>query len=403
MKQLLILALLIFPFLKSFAQIGDPEKKAVIDSIVQKLAKKYSIVGLSIGIVNQDKKATHHFGHTDQSKKYPITDSTCFHLASVSKLFTATAILQLVERNQLKLEDKLVDLLPDFKMKDQRYKAISIEHLLTHTSGLPWDNKLKESPDDQSASQFYLQNLQNKKLNFSPGGKLSYKTYSNVAYDLLGILIEKVTGESFEQYIGENILHPLKMNQSTYFYESIDSSKLAIPQIVADDSKKIKRLNFQGIDHKRKPLLDGSPLALESYDVYGEDYEHNPSGNLIATAVELNQWIHHHLTLYSNRNVDGLLAPSTLQAMWSPQRRISNSTTSIGWGWWIREDAELGQTVFHVGNNPGFCSILMICPEQNFGIVVLCNGWYAQEAVWYQIGEAIAKLYVGKSKGQQRK
>lgn len=394
MKIFITISIVLLSFLKVLSQNIDFERETAVDSIVNKYAKEYSIVGLSIGIIDKGNEFTQHYGNTDLSNRYIVSDSTMFHLASISKLFTATAILQLVENNKLSLEDKLVDILPEFKMKDKRYAEIKVKHLLTHSSGLKWNNKLKKSPDDTSSISLYIQNLQKAKLKFTPGKKMSYKTYSNVGYNLLGIVIERVSGQSFDNYIYENILRPLKMYRSTYYYEDIDASHLAIPQIVVGNSKKIRRLNFLGIDSKRDPIVNGEPLQLKSYSVYGEEYEHNPSGNLISTVKELNLWIQHHLELYSDSKFKGILEQNTLKKMWTTQKEIANNKTSIGWGWWISQDEKLGTSVFHVGNNPGFCSLLMIYPEKNFGITILCNGWYAQEAVWHKITDDIVKLYL---------
>lgn len=394
MRFKLILSIILLVYLNGYSQNTDSKKSHAIDSIVEKYAKEYSIVGLSIGIVHNGGKITNHYGKTDLENNYSVTDSTMFHLASISKLYTSTAIMQLVELNQLSLEDKLVDILPNFKMKDKRYLDIKIKHLLTHSSGLPWNSHLKKSPDDATAIPLYIQNLQKKKLNFAPGGEMSYKTYSNVGYNLLGAVIEKITEQKFDEFVSENILLPLKMSQSTYYYEDVASSNLAIPQIVKGDSKKIKRFNFFGVDSKRKPILNGKPLALRNYEIYGEDYENNPSGNLISSAEELNLWMQHHLEIYSDSTFNGILKNTTLKEMWVSQKTIPNKKTSIGWGWWIYDDIQLGKAVFHVGNNPGFSSMLMVYPEHNFGITVLCNGRYAQEAVWNKITEEIAKLYL---------
>ena len=394
MKLAIIISIVLFNFLLGYAQISDAERSLAIDSIVNKYAKEYSIVGLSIGIVDGDKKITKHYGNTDLESNQPIAEGSMFHLASISKLYTATAIMQLVENNKLSLEDKLVDVLPNFKMKDVRHAKIKVKHLLTHSSGLSWDNKLKESPDDTTSVQLYIQNLKKKKLNFAPGGEMSYATYSNVAFDLLGAVVQEVSGQKFDEYVYENILLPLEMNQSTYYHEEVESYKLAIPHIVAGKSKKIKQLNFYGIDSKRKPILNGEPLDLKAYEVYGEDYEHNPSGNLISSAAELNLWMQHNLRIYANPTFKGILKHNTLKQMWVTQKETLNNKTSIGWGWWIRQDEKLGESVFHVGTNPGFCSILLIYPEKNFGITVLSNGWYAQEAVWNKITKEIVRQYI---------
>ncbi len=381
--------------MRGYSQNIDFERNNIIDSIVNKYAKEYSIVGLSIGIVDKGNKYTKHYGKTDLHNNYSVADSTLFHLASISKLFTATAIMQLVEKNKLNLETRLVDVLPDFKMKDKRYSKIRIRHLLTHSSGLKWNNTLKKSPDDSTSIPLFIQNLKNDKLMFTAGEKMSYETYSNIGYDLLGIVIEKISGQRFDDYIYENILLPIKMFQSTYYYEDIDSSKLAIPQIVDGNSKKIKRFNSVGLDSKNDPIMDGYRIKLKSYDVYGEEYEHNPSGNLISSADEINLWMQHNLEIYFDSTFKGVLKQSTLHEMWTTQNKIPDKNTSIGWGWWINQNDELGRSVFHVGNNPGFCSILMIYPEKGFGITILCNGWYAQEGVWHKITEEITNLYIG--------
>lgn len=395
-KLIIALSIILTPFLTLFSQETDLERNKAIDSIVNNYAQEYSIVGMSIGIVHNGNKFTKHYGSTDAKNIYSVADSTMFHLASISKLFTATAIMQLVEKNRLSLEDKLTDILPGFKMKDKRYKDIKIKHLLTHSSGLKWDNKLKKSPDDTSSISLYIQNLQKVKLKFMPGEKLSYETYSNIGYDLLGIVVEQISGQRFDEYIHKNILQPVGMHRSTYFYEEIDASQLAIPQIVAGNSRKIKRFNSFGVDSKRNPVMNGEPLQLKSYEVYGEEYEHNPSGNLISSANELNLWMQQHLEIYNDSTINGIMGQGTLKDMWKLQKEIPGKKTSIGWGWWKYEDDELGPSVFHAGNNPGFCSILIIYPEANFGITILCNGRYAQEAVWNKITEEITKLYLGK-------
>ena len=120
MKRLSIIVLLCLSKAVAFAQTIDAQTNKTIDSIVNAHLKGYSIVGLSIGIVHKGFSATKSYGATDASGKYPITDSTMFHLASISKLFTATAILQLVQDGKIRLADRLADLLPAFKRKDAR-------------------------------------------------------------------------------------------------------------------------------------------------------------------------------------------------------------------------------------------------------------------------------------------
>jgi CubicO group peptidase (beta-lactamase class C family) len=391
MKSISIILLIFATALCSYSQSIEIK----IDSIIKNNIKESSIVGISIGIVHKEHSFTKNYGTTDTSKKIKVSDSTMFHIASISKLYTTISILQLVEQRKLKLTDYLKDILPSFKMKVERYKQITIEHLLTHSSGLTWDNKLKKSPDNHSSIELYLNNLNNQKLNFKPGEKSSFKTYSNIGFDLLGIVIESISGIHFDKYVRENILEPLEMHKSTYFYEDIDSMELAIPQIISGNSKKIKRLNFYGIDDNKKPILNGEPLDITSYQVYGEDYEHNPSGNLISSSKELNLWTTHLLDIYKNDNFKGILSRKSLIDMWNLHREINNQT-SFGWCWWIDNKDEYGKSVYHGGSYTGFSSLVIIYPEQDFGITILCNGWYAQNSIWKNISKEIIKLYLNK-------
>ena len=374
--------------------LGQDLQSVFLDSIISNYAKEHSIVGLSIGVVHRGQAQTKSFGTTSYDNNTSVNGNTIFNIASISKLFTSIAITQLIEENELKLDDKLYEVLPDFRMKDKRYRAITIRHLLTHSSGLPWDHYLSFSPDDESSIPLLLKSLEKEKLQFAPGKKMSYNTYSNVAFDLLGIVVEKLSGENFPNYIRDHILRPNGMNNSSYCYEEIDSSLLALPQIIAGDSKEIKRLNFQGKDDKKNPILNGQPLELTTHNTIGDDYEHNPSGNLLSSTEELNLWMKNILDVYHSNANTTKLSKTVLDLMWKEQIKMKDSNISVGLGWWIKNDIEKGRSYFHVGTNPGYCSILMIYPKEELGIVILSNGWYAQDTIWQKLFYDISKMYL---------
>lgn len=363
------------------------------DSLLHQYSKEHSIVGLSIGVVHKNSSYTRSFGHTSFNSGHPITDSTSFNIASISKLFTATAVMQLIEKNQLNLDTKLIDVIPNFKMRDKRYRDITIEHLLRHSSGLPWDNPLKNSPDNKTSIPLYIKNLEKRKLNFKPGSKIAYETYSNIAFDLLGIVVERISGQSFVDYVELNILHKIGMMNSTFLFEDIDSAHLALPQIIAGDSKDISRLNFQGVDRKRNPILNQQPLTLKTHTAIGENYEHNPSGNLMSSSIELNLWMKEILDI-SNNAPNKIIQPKSLQGMWDGKKILKQEKISIGLGWWIKEDEKLGKGYFHVGTNPGYCSILILYPKHNLGISILCNGWYAKDVIWKDLLDDVPNLFI---------
>ena len=396
MTRLLIFVIILIQSLSCLAQKPTNELKVKIDSIVNPYIKQYSIVGMSIGIVDDFKSYTINYGQTTQKDGFPILDSTMFHIASITKVFTATAIMQLVEQGKLSLDDKLVDILPSFKLKSKDYNKITIKHLLTHTSGLPWTNKQINLPNDSSSIPLFIDGLKKVKLNFSPGTKFSGDTYSNIAFDILGIVVEKITNLAFHEYIYDNVLSKAGINQATYFYKEIDSSKLALPQVVAGTSKRIEKFNLYRIDDKKNPILNGQALELKNYETYGEPFIDNPTGNLITTSVELNKWVKYLIEINNgtSKNSKNIIQKETLKEMWTITESIPEYKISLGLTWWIFDNSDLGRYICHFGNNPGFCSILFIFPEQNFGINILCNGMFAQDVIFNKISLEIADLII---------
>ncbi|HRJ17043.1 MAG TPA: serine hydrolase domain-containing protein, partial [Saprospiraceae bacterium] len=175
MKHLFIWGFLLLGAL--WAEAQEACTSTATDSICRHYFERYRQVGMAVGIVHGDEAYQFAAGATDHSGRFPVTDSTLFHLASVTKLFTATAIQQLAEAGKLRLDDALTKHIPEFSMRDERYRDIQLQHLLTHSSGLMWDNKLKNSPDDAGSMPLFINQLKKKKLAFQPGEKMSYSTY----------------------------------------------------------------------------------------------------------------------------------------------------------------------------------------------------------------------------------
>jgi CubicO group peptidase (beta-lactamase class C family) len=154
-------------------------------------------------------------------------------------------------------------------------------------------------------------------------------------------------------------------------------------------------LNFQGVDRKKNPIINGQPLKLATYDKIGEEYEHNPSGNLMSSTKELSKWLNEILKINKGTHSTEIISKSSLEKMWSENYLANDANIYIGLGWWIKEDDKLGKSYFHVGTNTGYCSIVMIYPEIDFGIVILSNGWYGKEVIWKKLFYKIVELYHG--------
>lgn len=343
-----------------------------IDSIVSDYLTENKMVGVSIGIVKDGKiYLAKGYGTREIGTSKPVDSLTNFLACSVTKLFTATAILQLSEQGKIDITKKLIYYLPDFKMKDQRYKDITIELMLTHSSGLYWDMELKHSPNDSSALRKLVYSLDNKILDFAPGTQFdATKTYSNAAYDILGYLVQKISGKQYEDYIRENIFLKANMTYSSYDYRKIPAERRSFPHIL-----KGKKVKVGGM--------------------WTENTEHSPSGNLNSCSRDLCYWMLNILNINNKPNsFNGILKDSTLNNMWTG-RYIApqNKRVSIGLGWFIKDSEDLGKYYWHVGDNPGFSATLMVLPEHNFGITVLSNEMYAEQIVWNKIPFDIINLF----------
>jgi len=323
--------------------------------------------GLAVGVINGDDIIyARTWGYADMMKNTPADFNTLFHIASVSKPFTAAAIVHLLSEHKLGLEDKLITHIPEFKMQDERYKDITIRHVLTHTSGIPrhvsaedWLHPVN-GPD---ALNNNLKNVAEYHLDFKPGSEYSY---SNSAVDILGIVIERVSGQRFGDYIKEHILDPSGMTRSTY-YKSGDA------------------------------LPDGW-AAAHSYGVetmpwhpypYAEHIA--PSSGLQTSLLDMCRWGRLHL---GHGTIDGhmVIDSSSFHQMITPQFETPWDE-HIGLLWYLQ--SYVGErNIMHLGNDTGFDACMYIYPDMydGVGIVVMANRDFSGTG---RIGLAAAEILSG--------
>ena len=191
----------------------DPDL-ASIDAYIEKEMREVHIPGLALGIVHND-ELVHLRGFGNAGEGRPVTPQTPFILASASKSFTALAVMQLVESGRVDLDAPVQRYLPDFRVKDEAASAqITVRHLLHHTSGLPeetaYGSMLSTDIGDEALSD-RVGELGEVELRHGVG---SVFEYTDANYDMLGLLVQTVSGQSFESYIAENIFEPLDMRHS---------------------------------------------------------------------------------------------------------------------------------------------------------------------------------------------
>jgi CubicO group peptidase (beta-lactamase class C family) len=264
----------------------------------------------------------------------PIRPEMVFELGSITKQFTATAILMLQERGQLSVNDEITKYLPDYPTHGQK---ITIDHLLTHVSGIPSYTDLPEwlprVREDLTLEQL-IGLFKDKPLEFNPGEKWSY---NNSAYVLLGAVIEKVSGKIYEDFIEQEIFAPLGMKHSYYGHQTE-----VIPGRVT------------GYD----PAEGGYKIA--EYLSMTQPYS---AGSLMSTVDDLAIWARSGQTLLKKESVERMLTPAKL---------TSGQSTKYAYGQGISED-EGTRIIEHGGGIFGFSTDLLRIPDQDLVVVILSN------------------------------
>lgn len=269
------------------------------------------------------------FGLANFESGDSLQTTSSFYLASVSKQFTAMAIMMLMEQNKLSYRDKLSDYFPDFPdFADQ----VTIEHLLTHTSGVS-DRFLLDAIKPGLANQDVFKLLiKQDSLDFKPGEKFSY---CNSGYMLLSLIIEKVSGLPFHEFMQWNIFVPLDMQHSFVYC-------------------------------KEKSGITNRAIG---YNMYGDKDDYNllttGSGGIYSTVEDLFKW---DQGLYTEK----LVGTVTLQQAFTQYRLNDNSLSPYGFGWAIMED-RLGKAVAHDGGYVGFRSFIERGLNNRYTVIILSN------------------------------
>ncbi len=237
-----------------------------IEKMYQAYAEKNHFPGYTFGIMLDGKLVfTGSGGYTDLEKKIPATTKSMFRIASMSKSFTAMAILQLREQGKLKLDDPLWLYIPE--MKGQQLTAdappITIRNLMTHSAGFPEDNPWGDRQLADTDEELLA--LIKKGITFSNDPGIAYE-YSNLGFAMLGYIIKKVTGIPYSEYVAQHIWKPLGMEQASYEYATVPARQLAHGYRWLNNSWREEALLHDGI----YGAMGGMITSLESFSQYVE-------------------------------------------------------------------------------------------------------------------------------------
>lgn len=335
MNKLISLLVLTVCFINAVFSNGNDQKQFQIESFLHKAARTYHIPALSVCVVN-NRGIVHRFNWANNGDTSIMSDSP-FYLGSTSKTFTALAVLRLVEQGKIELDNHVKNYLSDFNIQNKEYESkITVRHLLNHTSGL--------SSKGMQGTSMGMDNLDDE-LNalstcnpdYAPG--IRYE-YFNSNYRLLGLLVERMSGMSFQNFMSNEIFHPLNMSRTT-----------------AGLTTEIIPVSGHG-------QLFGIPIEREQVFRKGAV----PSGYMISTANDISKFLIEELKAYKGESA--ILKKETILETWQPSDASDNS---YAMGWLAVTDPIGDKFYVHGGALEGYQSFFYLNPNKNIGFVVLMN------------------------------
>ena len=335
----------------------DPALVAEVEAYVTQELEARMIPGAALGIVKDGELVyAKGFGVKELGGNDPVTPDTNFLVSSVTKTFTAVAMMQLVEQGLVDLDAPVTEYLPYFTLAEPESQQMTIRQLLSHTAGMPdvrdfdAEAQAPDKPTDEGHLEAYLRSYSDASLLYPPGEGWSYST---LGMDVLGDVIAKVSGMSYEQYLEENILDPLGMENSTIRLANVDRDRMVTP-------------------HRRGA---GSPTVMEYIST---SQVQAPGNGLFTNVNDIARFAIANLNKGAMDEFE-LLPASAYATMWTPQTEMTGWAEWLGprfnfygLGWWVGEDGGY-QAIGGYGADNGFCAHMELLPEQGLAVISFVN------------------------------
>jgi CubicO group peptidase (beta-lactamase class C family) len=327
---------------------GDYLKDALEDVMVAS-AEELSVPGASVAIYRGDELVEAATGVTNLASGDRVRTTTPFLIGSITKVWTATLIMLLVDDGGVELDAPVHQYVPEFRLPDPNVtEAVTLRHLLTHTSGIDEDLTLAEERGDECL-RLYVERLTQLPMLHSPGQNLSY---CNSGFITAGRLVECVTGGVFDEVLRERIFKPLELHQTATFPEEAVLRSPAIGHIESDS-------------------------GLFPTPIWSLPRSTGPAGGtLCTTAGDLVRFARMHLTGGVGPHGRRVMSSESIAAMQSPQMPLPDLThgTHIGLGWFLG-NVGASASFGHFGGNIGQLCGLTVVPEYQLAIAILTNGF----------------------------
>jgi CubicO group peptidase (beta-lactamase class C family) len=316
-------------------------------------ASRWNVPGIAVAILHHASVESTSAGLTSLIAKRPVTDDTIFQIGSISKVFTATLVMQLVDDGQLDLDRPVIGYVPELPLADTTAReAVTLRHLLSHSAGFEGDRFIAYGRGNDALAKAV--SAFDTLRQWTPPGELF--SYNNAGFSLVGRVIENVTGQPFETAIAERLFTPLGLQTAVFFAED------AI-----------------GLDHAVGHRLRHREAGHTIAEGYSLPRHINAAGGIITSTRELLRFARLHI---DDGEIDGrrLLSAQSARAMRMPRIEAGPSRGAYGIGWAIR-DADGFRIVSHGGATRGFRAQLTVVPERSFAIAILTNGEPGSRAI----------------------
>jgi len=344
-----------------------------IDAYVKKEMRRLKIPGVALAVVEGDRIVhVRGFGRARPGGEPPAPD-TLFPIASLTKSFTALAVMQLVEAGKIELDALVQRYLPWFRVADAQASAqMTVRHLLNQTSGLPTsagETAEDDSDDSPGATERQARALSTLVPARPPGAAFEY---SNPNYHLLGLIIEAASGESYADYVRKHIFSPLGMHHTYTSAAEADPNDLAVGY------------RYWFAHPFAAPNMKVPPGML-------------PGGGLISSAEDIAHWLIAHLNGGRHGDVQ-ILSGAGIDELHRGVADVSAYGLALGqygMGWWVGKIGP-NKLVWHGGTLPEFGAHMALLPELKKGVVLLfnaCNHW--MNPVLADLGTGVAALLAG--------
>ncbi|WP_412077675.1 serine hydrolase domain-containing protein [Streptomyces xanthophaeus] len=322
---------------------------STLAEFVEATAKEFGIPGVSVGVWADGQEVFACHGVTSVENPLPVDEDTLFQVGSVTKTFTATALMRLVAEGRVELDAPVRRYVPELELADEQAAAqITVQNLLNHTAGLDW-NVIVDTGDGDDALAAFVAKMAGLAQIAPPGTRASY---SQAGYNLAGRILENVTGLTYEQAVAELVLEPVGLAHSLFGPADVMTRRFAVGH---------------------NPGEDGAPAVARAWRLPRGD---NPGGGLASSVADQLRWARFQLgdgtgTTHSGARV---LPGEVLDRMKEPTVELRGSSLGDAFGiaWFLR-DVDGVRTVGHGGSVNGQFAELLTVPGRDFAVVALSN------------------------------